>query len=105
MSAIDGWLAADERAALEEVLVEGLERLGERGLGVLLGLRLRLVVGVRRGDLARVLREAERRVGGAREQRIERADQVEVRAVDHRPLARVGRVELVEPVAVAEVGA
>jgi hypothetical protein len=96
-------VAADEAPALQEPRVEGLERLGERGLGILGRLRLGLVVGVGRADLTRVLGEAQRRIRRAREQRIERPGQVVHRAVDHRPLARIGRVEAVEPVAVAEV--
>src|SRR3712207_7126569 len=43
--------------------------------------------------LAGVLAEAERRIGRARQDRIEGADQVEHRVVDHRSLARLGRVE------------
>ena len=42
---------------VEEERVVDLERLGERGLGVLLRLRLHRVVGVGGRDLARVLRE------------------------------------------------
>ena len=87
MSAIDGRVAADEPRPSRKKRAEGLERLRERGLGVLLRLRLHLVVGVGGRDLARVLREAERRVGGARDERVQGADQVEHRAVDHRPLA------------------
>ena len=74
-------------------------------IGVALRLLLQLVAGLRGGDLAGVLGEAERRVGRPRDQRIERPDQVEVRVVDQRPLARIGRVELVEPVLVGQVGA
>ena len=96
--------AADEVAAVEEEL-ERVERLGERRLGVALGLRLELVARLRGRHLAGVLREAEGRVRRPRDQRIEGADQVEVRVVDHRPLARIGRVELVEAVLVAEVRA
>ncbi len=46
----------------------------------------------------------ERRVRGARQDRVQRPDQVEHRAVDHRPARRVARVELLQPVLVAEVG-
>src|SRR4029450_9171173 len=79
------------------------ERPGERGLGLLRSLRLRRIVGVGCRDLARVLREAERRARPTREEWIERADQVEHRAVDHRPLARIRRIEAVEAMLVAEV--
>src|SRR5918992_480794 len=98
-------VAADELPPLQEVLVVDVQRVGKRGLGVLLCPRLHVVVGGGRSrDLARVLREAQRRVRRAREQRVEGADQVEHRVVDHRPLARVARIELVEAVLVAEVG-
>src|SRR5262249_37309351 len=62
-----------------------------------------LVVGVRRANLARVLREPKCRIRGARDQRIERADQVEHRAVDHRPRCGIRRIELRQTVLVAEV--
>ena len=58
MSAIDGCVAADERPSVEEERAEGLERVGERGLGVLLRLRLHGVVGLGGADLACVLRKA-----------------------------------------------
>src|SRR5215211_3746706 len=82
-----GPVAAYERPAVQEEEPVGLERLGDRGLGVLLRLRLDGLVRLRGGDLPRVLREAERGIGGTRDQRVERADQIEHRAVDHRALA------------------
>src|SRR5215208_3525729 len=96
-------LAADEPVAVEEEGAVDVERVGDRRLCAPLRLRLHLVTCLRRRDLARVLREAERRVRGARDERIERADQVEHRVVDHRALARLGRIEAVQTVPVAEV--
>ena len=61
------------------------------------------VVDVRRRRFAGVLGEAQRRVRRTREERVEGADQVEHRAVDHRPLGRLCRIEAVEAVLVAEV--
>ena len=60
-------VAADELLVAQEKLAVDLERLGERGLGVLLRLRLHLVVGVGRPHLSGVLRKAERLIGRARE--------------------------------------
>ena len=101
MSAIDGMVAADELPPLHEE-AERLEGLRERRLGVQPGLRLDLVARGGRGRFTGVLREAEHRVGRPRHQRIEGADQVEHRAVRHRALARVGGVEAVQPVLVAQ---
>jgi hypothetical protein len=96
-------LAADERPPVEEMHTERLERHCERGLGLLSRLLLHRVVCIRRRHLTRVLAEAEPRIRRPSEQRIDRADEVEHRAVDHRPLARIARIELVEAVLVAEV--
>ena len=89
MSAIEGDVAADELLAVQVEGAVDVERLGDRRHGVLLGLGLHRVVGVGGAHFARVLREAERRIGGAGDQRVERADEVEHRAVDHRPLRRI----------------
>ena len=60
-------------------------------------------VGVAGADLARILREVQRPVGRAHDVGIERADDIEHRAVDHRPLFRIGRIELVEMMLVREI--
>ncbi len=96
-------LTAHEALPGEEERVERLERRRERSFRIGARLLLELVRHLGRRDLAGVLAEAERRIRRAGEQRVERADQVEHRAVDHRTLPGIGRVEAVEAVLVAEV--
>ncbi len=100
MSAIERLVAADEFSVHVE-LVEHVERLGDGVGGVLARRRFRRLVGVRPADLARILRELQHLVGGARHQRIERADDVEHGAIDHRALLGIGRVELRQPMLAA----
>src|SRR5205807_8850972 len=58
----------DERLVVQEERAVHVERLGERGLGVFLRLRLHVVVGLGRTDFARVLREAEHGIGRTRDE-------------------------------------
>ena len=74
-----------------------VKRLGERVLGVLACLLLELVAHVRGRDLASVLAEARPRVRRPRDERVERAHEVEHRAVDHRALTRIGRADVKVP--------
>ena len=83
--------------------MEGVERLAERLDRRLLRLVLGRRVRVAGADVAGVVREAERAVSRSRQIGIERADDVEHRAVHHRALFRLGRIELVEMVDVAEI--
>src|ERR1700722_4633490 len=96
-------IAANEGLALEKELVERGERLADRagrGLLRLLLLRWRRVAGA---DFARILREVQRAIGRTHDIGIERAHDIEHRAVDHRALFRLGRIELVKGMLVAEI--
>ena len=83
--------------------MEDIERLGDGINGGLL--RRRLVSGIKiaGADFARILRETQGGIGGARHIGVKRADQIEHGAVDHRPLGRRLGIEPRELMLVAEI--
>ena len=103
MSAMLGLVAADEASVGAEELAVRLEDPRDRFLCGLSRAFLVLVRSLRRRDLARVAGEAQTRIRRARDERVEHAHRVEVRAVGHRAATEVGRVEVVAPLAAREV--
>jgi hypothetical protein len=95
--------AADERFAVHVERMKDVQRLCDRLCGRLLRRILGRGVGVARADLAGILRKAQRRIGRAGDIGIERADDIEHRAVDHRARRRRLGIEAVEMVRVAQI--